>query len=204
MRIVPFVPLLASALGVLVLIATWLGVAWVTTMNGIQMRKVTAFAFILQGVAHTLLGRRTYASRLVSCILSVCVIGVMHGLLVAQGLAASGVLVGIDRHTYEAKFFEMPALGTILSFLMLSCAIVLYHLRAYLKVIVGLHAIVALMGFVAVVGHLLGNPKLFWFKSDFSSAMAPHTALMFTVLGVWGVVRVVSLHRQESIEFVEQ
>lgn len=194
----PVVPLLVIVFGLAVLIGLCFEATWITTMRDVQVRGVTALAFILQGLAHTYLGKNTRQARVVSSILAILVIGTMHGLLIAQALAAAGVLHGVTVDTYQREFSQMPALGTILSFMLLSAALLLYQHCGSLRLVQLLHSLVLALASLSLLGHLFNSPKMFWLKQDFSPPMAPHTAAALLVLAYWGWSRVAELRRVKA------
>ncbi|TXH09265.1 MAG: hypothetical protein E6R03_16990 [Hyphomicrobiaceae bacterium] len=190
-----FVPLAISFLGLYVLLAGALSSSWNSGTHYAPIQKATVVMFVLQGVAHAFMGRRSIPARLISCVVAICVIGTMHGLLLAQALTVLGVVEPTTHSKYEVALQGMPSIGTILGFILLACAVILHHVQATCRTVVGVHLLAAGLGLVALIGYAWDVPGFYWDSNTFSGAMSPFTAAFLFLLGVWGVWRTDADHR---------
>lgn len=79
-----------------------------------------------------------------------------------------------------------PSFLTMIGFMLVASAGIMAmlgsrNLRLRLKIV---GSIIAMIGFVAIIGYTFDLPFLYYFKAGISSAMAVHTAAFFILLGI--------------------
>ena len=161
---------------------------WVT------MKFTTAVCFVASGailyfVAEAQKGKAE-VFQLVLPIASLIIFLLMLSLLVSVLL---GIRTGIeDLFVREAPGAVKtttpgrPSVGTMVDFVLIALAGMLTAFNApKLQQRLGLvGGIVGMVGSVAIVGYIVDAPLLYYTVSDVSTAMAFHTAILFTLLGV--------------------
>ena len=161
---------------------------WVT------MKFTTAVCFVASGtilyfVAESEKGK-TEVSQLVLPIASLIIFLLMLSLLVSVLL---GIRTGIeDLFVKEAAGAVKtttpgrPSVGTMVDFVLIGVAGMLTAFNAQkLQQRLGLvGGIVGIVGGLAIVGYIVDAPVLYYTVTDVSTAMAFHTAILFTLLGV--------------------
>ena len=197
MRLFAVLPIFVAAFGLLLLIAFRSGTTKFTHFHSFPMSPFTAVALVLQGFAQFLIGRMTYQARLIACVLAVSIIGTMHGLLIIQAVIAFSSAESQARMLTQ-NMPVLPSLGTMLSFMLLSSVVLLYQFRAPMLTLVGLHLFVVVLGALALLGHVIGDSRLYWYSERMSVAMAPHTAFLLILLGAWGVWRIRALDAEDK------
>ena len=129
----------------------------------------------------------------------------LHVLLLMIGIS-SLYLLGVDLHVSEILKTEsqgeaiksvapgVPSIGTVLAFLMVAIyglGMVLDQNRRNLKRAVAV--ITMALGVAALAGYIADIEQLYYYVPKRSTAMAAHTAALFTILGF-------ALYKREMVE----
>ena len=161
---------------------------WVT------MKFSTALSFFVSGISLFFIAKMAEGhkstAQAVLPITSLIILLLMATLLVS---VIVGVRTGIeDLFVREAKGAirtvtpGRPSLGTMIDFTLLGIAgiVALFEPANHRKYLTWMGWIITVMGVVAIFGYIFDNPTLYYTISAWSTAMALHTAILFTLLGI--------------------
>ena len=198
--------ILVSVTGAIVMIGWFLDIdalksilpVWVT------MKFTTALSFTLSGItlffiAQMIQGKRALAQVIIPITTSTILI-IMLTLLTSVFL---GIRTGIE-DLFVAEVADAiqtttpgrPSVGTMLCFILVEAS---GFLAIFAPATLGgklptLGWSVVVLGGLAVIGYLVDVPMLYYTISEFSTAMAFHTALLFIALGLGLVLASISRH----------
>jgi hypothetical protein len=158
----------------------------------VSMKFSTAIAFAASGVSlfyivRTLEGEFDMAQIVLS--MTTLTITLLMGVMFFS--AVFGIPTGIE-NMFDKEIGEIksvapgrPSVPTMLNFLMMALAAILTlqhpaRLKPKLKTI---GILMGLIGSLAAMGYLFNAPLLYYYLAGVNSAMALHTALLFTILG---------------------
>ena len=188
--------LIVIFVGIMVVIGWIFDIPLLTSIlpHWVTMKFTTAVCFVASGtilyfVAESEKGK-TEISQLVLPIASLIIFLLMLSLLASVLL---GIRTGIeDLFVKEAAGAVKtttpgrPSVGTMVDFVLIGVAGMLTAFNAQkLQQRLGLvGGIVGIVGGLAIVGYIVDAPVLYYTVTDVSTAMAFHTAILFTLLGV--------------------
>ncbi|MBF0344454.1 MAG: CHASE3 domain-containing protein [Nitrospirae bacterium] len=175
----------------------------------VSMKVLTAISFILSGftlyvMALYLDGKKTIGQVILPAASSTIII-IMAALLFS---ALAGMSLGIEDFFIREKADVvktttpgMPSLGTIAAFILCALAsgftlINMPNLRQRVSV---MGRIVSALGGLAIFGYIVNIPILYYYIKGVSTAMAFHTAILFTAQGL-GLILLSKTIQQETEE----
>ncbi len=96
-----------------------------------------------------------------------------------------------------------PSTGTLVGFLLIVAETVMILVRSHKSVSILVCSIgIAAIGIIAIFGYIFEFPALYWGTQYLSTAMAPHTALLFALLGTGFVlVSTPHSHLEKPLQF---
>lgn len=160
---------------------------WVT------MKFLTALSFFLSGISLYFITRtleiRSELAQIVLVFTTFLIFFIMTILLVSFFL---DIQTGIEnlfvREQEDAAYTTkpgMPSIGTIISFLLVAFAgfLNLFDLKKIGQKIHFISIIILIMSGIAIIGYIISEPLLYYSIEGYSTAMALHTAILFTMIG---------------------
>jgi len=159
---------------------------WVT------MKFTTAFSFLLSGLILYFIARLREGSVLAQIVLPVSALIILLIMATLLTSVILGVRTGIEdlfvKETVGAVKTTIPgrpSAGTMIDFILIAGSAMFALSRPSAnKVLFPIGVIVAVIGGVAIVGYIVNFPLLYYTVSGWSTAMALHTAILFTLCGI--------------------
>lgn len=161
---------------------------WVT------MKFTTALSFVLSGIVLYCTTREYEENldkgKIVVIISSLGILFLMTTLLasvflgIRTGIEDLFVKEGVD--AIKTTTPGRPSAGTMVNFILIATIgiITVFDPRSYGTLIPNLGKIIAIIGGIAITGYIIDLPLLYYTLEGWSTAMAAHTAILFTMLGI--------------------
>jgi len=162
--------------------------SWVT------MKFTTALSFFLGGIVlYSIAALQREKSGIAMTILPI--VSLIIFFLMATLLASSflGIHTGVeDLFVKEAEGAVKsvapgrPSIGTMIDFLLIATSgiLAMLELASLNKILYRIGIVVSVVGGVAILGYILNMSVLYYTITGWSTAMALHTAILFTILGI--------------------
>lgn len=195
LRAAKAIAIVVAGAGLLEMSAWWLGIEFLKTLGTgyVTMKFSTALSFLLSGVVLYYLAdaaRGEMSGAQVALPISALIILLLMATLLAS--AIFGVEAGVEalfaKEEPGAAMTEvpgMPSITTMLDFILVAATGIAVLLKQ--NVLPGWFrfagAIIALTGAAALVGYLIGEPRLYFLFPGLSGAMAIPTAILFVLTG---------------------
>lgn len=168
------------------------GTTWLTNISPHlpSMKISTAICFIFAGLLTYLLRSNGVGpkSQVFGSAVTFGIMLFMGGMAVADLLGVrSGIenLFVLDHSTELSPRPGMPALGTMMAFILISSAGIAWIFERR-ELVAPLYCMVMLIGSVSLAGYAFNRPSLYFFEVGRNNAMAIHAAAMFVALGICG------------------
>lgn len=174
--------------GVVVMVGWFFDIVWLKSFFpfGVTMKFATALSFTLTGL---LVFTFRCGWRELQVSLATAQVLIMGVFLVGNLL---GVSIGVEKVFFSAADLERftgvpgyPSVMTCVLFVLVSLAVLFCQKLPKCLPVVG--GIMILTGSLAIIGYAFGIPALYYYVrtlSSLSTAMALHTAILFTLLGI--------------------
>ena len=182
--------------GVMVIVGWFLGIPILTSIlpQWVTMKFSTALSFLMSGISLFFIARvvegKPNIAQVVLPFTSLVILLLMATLLWSVVI---GVRTGIEdlfvqetEGAVKTTTPERPSSGTMVDFILVGVAgvIALFNHRSLKKYLKGIGWVVAVIGGFAVLGYIINAPFLYYTIQQWSTAMALHTAILFTLLKV--------------------
>jgi hypothetical protein len=159
----------------------------------VSMKFSTAFAFVVSGISLYFLVRARegeFEKAQVALSITSFMLAILMGLLFFSDIF--GIETGMenlfvqDPGDAKSVVAGMPSVPTMINFLLIALAGILAILNpaGILSMLRTIGVMIGAVGALAVAGYVLGVPLLYYFIPGLNSAMALHTAVLFTACGV--------------------
>lgn len=189
------IAIIAFLIGVMVMFGWYMDNTLLTSIspNWIRMKFATALCFCLSGIVVFLLTTKEKEKKILKqtilAIAPVLIILIMGILFLGSIFGFQSGLENIafvDKHEIATPIFQgKPALPTMISFMLIAVIGLLYNFdRVSKKVFYIIGSIVCILGTIGVIGYVLKNPYLTYEIPGVSNAIAIHTTILFSLLGL--------------------
>jgi hypothetical protein len=186
--------------GTMVMIGWFIGIPALTSIlpQWVTMKFSTALSFALSGVIlYIVSSLENERSTLAESVLLICSLAISTLMVVLLISIVLGFRSGIEnlfvRETEGAVKTTTPgrpSVGTMVNFIVIATIGILGIINSekYKKQLLIVGWLVGVIGVAAVVGYIINLPLLYYTVEGVSTAMAFHTALLFTLLGAGMVI----------------
>ena len=190
-----FISAVSILVGVVVIIGWYLDITILTSIspNWIRMKFATAACFIFTGfIVYFLSIKKDDKEFLRYIFLTLCPLL----LILIMGTLFLGSIFGfqsgmeniafVDKHEVATPIFQgRPALPTMINFVLIALAGLFYNFnRGGKKMLSIIGWIVGVLGLIGVVGYVTGNAFMMYEIKGISNAIAIHTTILFTLIGL--------------------
>ncbi|MBM2818375.1 MAG: histidine kinase [Nitrosarchaeum sp.] len=161
--------------------------------NAVTMKFSTSISFIFSGITIYFISRYNEGKTGIAQIV-IPVSGFIVFLFMATLLTAYifGITSGIEQlfvrensDAIKTSHAGMPSFATMLNFILIIAAGIFAFSESRLrKLITPIGYAVSIIGIISIVGYVTNQPTLYYYIDNVSSAMAIHTSILFTVLGI--------------------
>lgn len=148
--------------------------------NFVSMKFVTAISITLSTLSLLIITHSPFHSLR---ILPISLESVSLSLMAYTVISRNAILSTISDTTSYTVAPQVPSIGTLSAIILLFIVGILYT-KDMIKIIRRCGAILAMLGLIAVFGYIIGNPSLYFYIENISTAMALNTSICFVLLGV--------------------
>ncbi len=157
------------------------------------MKTTTAICFVLAGLLALALDPGVKKRRWAETLLSASTFGLLFFLLGMFTLQLLNFSIGVEKvlvsegaEAIKSVNPGEPSLGTSLAFLLVAVIglMRLFHMKGKRLFVDSISMTVTAIGCTAVLGYALGLPVLYYYVAETSTAMAFHTGVGLSALGV--------------------
>lgn len=195
-RLATIVSLVVILTGITVMVGWFLDI---TTLKSIlpqypTMKFITAFSFVLSGLILFFITRYEEGCKSLAN-----VIIPISGFMITLVMVTIFISTFIDIYTgIEGLFIEessnptqvnipgRPSIGTMMAFILIAFISWFYSLKPNQSksVLVGFGSVIVAIGCLGILGYMIGVHSFYFDFNNISSAMALHTSILFSILGV--------------------
>ncbi|KJU86405.1 multi-sensor hybrid histidine kinase, partial [Candidatus Magnetobacterium bavaricum] len=172
----------------------------------VSMKVLTAISFILSGItlyvmASYLDGKKTIGQVILpasSATIIIIMVTLMVSSLLGMRLGIEDFFVREEASAVKSVAPGMPSIGTMTAFILCALAggFTLFNVQDLQKKLLVMGWLVVALGTSAMLGYMANAPLLYYYIKGASTAMAFHTALLFTALGT-GLILLSKTIRQD-------
>ncbi len=195
LTIARIIAVVSAAVGIMVIIGWLLDITILTSIlpEWIRMKFATASCFIFSGAIVFLMTLKEDTAKLTRQVSLTFFSGF---LILVMGLLFLGSIFGfqtgmenirfIDIHEIQTPIFQgRPSLATMISFMLIAILGLWFNFNSPSKKVFSITGtIVGIIGAVGVLGYLTSAPMLYYEIPGLSNAIAIHTTLLFSLLGL--------------------
>lgn len=161
---------------------------WVT------MKFDTAIAFFLSGVTLYFIARdkegefdQAQVALSITCLILFLLMGVLFFSAVFKvRTGLENLFIAEDAGGIKTVVPGLPSIPTMGNFLLIASAgiLIILNLKHSWIALRAIGFIIGIVGVLAVLGYIINTPLLYYYIKGVNSAMAAHTAILFTLLGL--------------------
>lgn len=186
---------ISLVVGVMVIVGWYLDITVLTSIspNWIRMKFATAVCFILSAlIVFIFTLKKNEGAIIKQTLLAICpmlIILIMGTLFLGSVFGFQTGMENIaflDRHEIATPFFQgRPAVPTMVNFILIAIIGFLYNFGiSSKKTFLTIGAIVGGLGLIGLMGYIFNVPFLMYEIKGFSNAIAIHTTILFSLLGL--------------------
>lgn len=162
--------------------------------NWVTMKFTTALSFLLSGIILYFIIEATKGkSEIADIVLPIASLIILLLMVTILASLFFGIRTGVeDLFVKEAKGAVVttipgrPSVATIIDFILIAIAGILTMFKSInlIKQLFWIGFAIGLSGILAVIGYVIDVPLFYYFIEGKSTAMAIHTAILFTIIGI--------------------
>lgn len=160
--------------------------------NAVTMKFSTSISFIFSGIAIYFLSKytegKTDIAKIVIPISSLVVFLFMATIFIAHIFGStSGIeqlFIKENSDAIKTSFPGMPSFATMVNFILILLSMFVFFESRLKKLFTPIGCTISIIGIISIIGYVVNQPILYYYIDNVSSAMAIHTSILFTVLGI--------------------
>jgi signal transduction histidine kinase len=203
LNVVKILSFVVMVVGVLVMLGWILNVPVLETMlpNSVTMKFNTALSFVFGGLSLFFIARTVEGKQGISqialpasdLIISLTILGILGSIFLNVNIGIENIFVQESGTAAQSSAPGRPSMATMFNFVLIIIVGILasYDYSKTRSASKWMGVAILAVGCTSVIGYITNQPSLYFYIPGYSTAMAPHTSILFVMLGtgMWLLAR---------------